>query len=44
MLKYYKDLKKQGKFIGKESSKYYLKLLSSSTMVYNKLNWKIRDH
>ena len=42
LLKYFKDLRKQGKSIGKESRKDYLKLLSYSAMVYSQLNWKIQ--
>ena len=38
LLKYFKDLRKQGKSIGKESRKDYLKLLSYSAMVYSQLN------
>ena len=43
LLKYSEDLKKQGKFIGKESRNDYLKLLNYSAIVYNQLNWEIQD-
>lgn len=43
LLKYSEDLRKQGKFIGKESGEDYLKLLSYSAMVYSQLNWEIQD-
>lgn len=42
LLKYSEDLRKQGKFIGKESREDYLKLLSYSAMVYSQLNWEIQ--
>ena len=42
LLKYSEDLRKQGKFIGKESREDYLKLLSYSAMVYIQLNWEIQ--
>ena len=42
LLKYSEDLRKQGKFIGKESNESYLKLLSYSAMVYSQLNWEIQ--
>ena len=42
LLKYSQDLSKQGKFIGKESSEDYLKLLHYSAMVFSQLNWEIR--
>ena len=43
LLKYSEDLKKDGKFIGKESIEDYLKLLSYSAMVSSQLNWEIQD-
>jgi len=42
LLKYSEDLRKQGKFIGKESREDYLKLLSYSAMVSSQLNWEIQ--
>ena len=41
LLKYFEDLRKQGKFIGKESREDYLKLLSYSAIVSSQLNWEI---
>jgi hypothetical protein len=43
LLKSSEDLRKQGKFIAKESREDYLKLLSYSAMVYSQLSWKIHD-
>ena len=43
LLKYSENLKKQGKFIEKESRESYLKLLTYSAMVSNQLNWDIKD-
>lgn len=43
LLKYSENLKKQGKCIEKESPESYLKLLTYSAMVYNQLNWDIKD-
>jgi len=43
LLKYSEDLRKQGKFIAKESREDYLKLLSYSAMVSSQLNWEIQD-
>ena len=43
LLKYSEDLRKQGKFIEKESRESYLKLLTYSAMVSNQLNWDIKD-
>ena len=43
LLKYSQDLRKQGKFIAKESREDYLKLLSYSAMVSSQLNWEIQD-
>ena len=42
LLKYSEDLRKQGKFIGKEPREDYLKLLSYSAMVSSQLNWEIQ--
>jgi len=42
LLKYSEDLRKQGKFIGKESRADYLKLLNYSAMISNQLNWEIQ--
>ena len=42
LLKYSEDLRKQGKFIEKESRESYLKLLSYSAMVSSQLNWEIQ--
>jgi len=41
--KYSEDLRKQVKFIKKESRESYLKLLSYSAMVSGQLNWEIQD-
>ena len=43
LLNYSEELRRQGKFIGKESNEDYLKLLSYSAMAYSQLNWDIRD-
>jgi len=43
LLKYSEDLRKQGKFIEKESRESYLKLLSYSAMASSQLNWEIQD-
>ena len=40
LLKYSKDLKKQGKFIGKESREDYLKLLSYSVKLSDHVHWQ----
>ena len=42
LLKYSEYLRKQGKFIEKESRESYLKLLSYSAMVSSQLNWEIQ--
>lgn len=43
LLKYSENLRKQGKFIGKESRESWLELLTYSAMVYSQLNWDIKD-
>nr|YP_009029003.1 hypothetical protein [Cylindrotheca closterium]AGH28543.1 hypothetical protein [Cylindrotheca closterium] len=43
LLKYSENLRKQGKFIEKESPESDWELLTYSAMVYSQLNWDIKD-